>query len=249
MKCGLSIVRRIARGRRLAWAPALLLLALAAPASSAPVTVFFDGPFIGGEHKGLDAGSLPAGVPVLDIDVFTVTGSLDVVNQSADDTDIGMGPAPNLVTSQWVVENVFGAFPGTVYLLFATALNDPNAPFPTTYNTNFTDEMDEDHDRAGLVIDPVTGWVVVETEDAQSNPFYYVGVPLDFTTVGGDCGGVTLLASQACVDVTYFLENPDAQVFGSGGQDFLVLPELQILMAVVVPEPSTVLFGTAFTVK
>jgi hypothetical protein len=41
------------------------------------------------------------------------------------------------------------------------------------------------------------------------------------------------------VDVTYFLENPDAQVFGSGGQDFLVLPELQILMAVVVPEPST----------
>jgi hypothetical protein len=49
---------------------------------------------------------------------------------------------------------------------------------------------------------------------------------------------VTLVASQACVDVTYFLEDPDNQVFPNGAQDMLVLPELQILMAVV-PEPST----------
>jgi len=216
----------------------LLLTALASSASGAPITVFFDGPFIGGEHEGVAAGSLPAGVPVVDIDVYTVTGSLDVVNQSADGTNIGMGPAPNQVTSQWVVENVYGSFPGQVYLLFATALNDPNAPFPTTYNTNFTDEIDENHDRAGLVIDAATGWRVVQTEDAQSNPYYYLGIPLDFSNLGGDCGGVTLIANQACIDVTYFLEDPDNQVFANGMQDVLVLPELQILMAVV-PEPST----------
>ena len=216
----------------------LLLLALASPASAAPTTIFFDGPFIGGEHKGLAQASLPAGVPILDIDVFTVTGSLDVVNQSADGTTITTGPAPNEITSQWVVENIFGAFPGQVWLLFATELNDPGSPFPTTYNTDFTDEIDEAHDRAGMVIDPMNGWRIIETEDAQSNPFYYVGIPLDFNSVGDDCGGVTLVASQACVDVTYFLEDPDNQVFPNGMENVLALPELQILMAVV-PEPGT----------
>lgn len=231
MKCGLSTLGGFLSSL-------LLLTSLASPASGAPITLFFDGPFINGAHEGVAASSLPAGVPVVDIDVYTVTGSLDVVNQSADGTNIGVGPAPNQVTSQWVVENVYGTFPGQVYLLFATALNDPNAPFPTTYNTDFTDEIDETHDRAGLVIDPVTGWVIVQSEDAQSNPYYYIGIPLDFGNPGGDCGGVTLVASQACVDVTYFLEDPDNQVFPNGAQDMLVLPELQILMAVV-PEPST----------
>ena len=88
------------------------------------------------------------------------------------------------------------------------------------------------------MIDPVTGWVIVQSEDAQSSPYYYVGIPLDFSNLGGDCGGVMLVASQACVDVTYFLEDPDNQVFANGAQDVLVLPELQILMAVV-PEPGT----------
>lgn len=231
MKCGLSI-------RRGSLLVLLLVLGPLGSAVAAPTTVFFDGPFLGGEHRGIDQGSLPAGVPVLDVDVFTVTGALDVVSQSADGTDIGMGPAPNQITSQWVVEDVYGSFPGTVYLLFATLRNDPDAPFPTTYNTNFTDEVDEAHDRAGLVIDPVTGWVVIETEDAQNDPFYYLGIPLSFGNVGADCGGVALVASQACVDVSYFLEDPDEQVFFDGSQNLLLLPELQILMAVV-PEPST----------
>ncbi|MGH0031432.1 MAG: PEP-CTERM sorting domain-containing protein [Myxococcota bacterium] len=212
---------------------------LAGPAWSTPATVFFDGPLIGGEHKGLAFGSIPAGVPVIDVDVFAVTGALDVVGQSADGTNIGVGPAPNQVTSRWVVEDVFpGGMPDQVYLLFATLLNDRASGCPTTYTTDFTDEADETHDRGGLVIDDATGWVVVETEDAQSNPFYYVGIPLDFSNVGGDCGGVTLVASQACVDVTYFLEDPDNQVFPNGSENVLVLPQLNILMAVV-PEPGT----------
>lgn len=231
MKCGLSTLGGLLFSM-------LCATALAGPAAAAPTTVYFDGPFIGGEHKGLAAGSLPGGVPILDIDVYTVTGSLAVTNQSADGTNIGPGPAPNQVTSEWVVDNLYGSFPGQVYLLFATALNDPDAPFTTTYNTDFTDEMNEAHDRAGLVIDPATGWVVVQTEDALNNPFYYLGVPLSFGNAGADCGGVTLLASEACVDVTYFLENPDAQVFSGGAQDVLVLPQLGILMAVV-PEPGT----------
>ena len=74
MKCGIPT-----------WGGTLLfalLLALASPAWASPTTIFFDGPFVNGEHKGLAAGSLPGGVPILDIDVFSVTGSLDVVNQS-----------------------------------------------------------------------------------------------------------------------------------------------------------------------
>lgn len=225
MKCGIS-------SPWLALSVLLLAPLGAIPASSAPMTVFFDGPFLNGVHEGLDAP--PPGVPVLDLDTFTVDGSLDVVSQSADGTNIGTGTPPNQITSQWVVENLFGTFPGQVYLLFATLVNDPDAPIPTTYNTNFTDEADEMHDRAGLVIDPATGWVVVET----ATPFYYVGVPLDFDDAGASCGGVVLVANQACVDVTYFLEDPSAQVFPGTPNDLLVLPELQILMAVV-PEPGS----------
>lgn len=233
MKCGPFL-----RGR-LPWT-LLLGVALAGPALGDPITVFFDGTVFAGEHRGLAAP--PAGVPLLRVPVYTVGGALQVVSQSADGTALPQGaPAPNQVTSQWAVENVYGDFGAPVFLLFAQLENHPT--LPTSYDVDFTDEPDSNPgDHAGLVIDPETGWRIFELEvdiDDVATPFYYVGVPLEsFSNVGFDCGGFVLVADQTCVAITYFLENPGDNLFPNGSGQTLGLPQLQILMAVV-PEPGT----------
>ena len=254
MKCGVSIVRR---GHLLS--TLLLGVTLASPALGAPIEVFFDGPVVGGEHRGLDLGSLPGGVPVRNFPLFSVVGSLDVVRQSADGTVFTAGtvlpPGPITVTSQWVIQaepGFLGAVGGEqVYLMFAQQLNAPvlgtgGAQLGVTnYDTDFTDDLlgtdAMPDDNAGLVIDADTGWIVVQaTDDVNQVPtvFSYVGVPLDFSQTGADCGGQSLAAEQACVAVTYFLENPNDNLFPEGQDVILGLPEFQILMAVV-PEPGT----------
>lgn len=253
MKRGLSIVRD---GHLLL--TLLLGVALAGPALGAPIEVFFDGPVVGGEHRGLDLGSLPAGVPVAGFPLFSVIGSLDVIRQSADGTvfDVGttLPPGPITVTSQWIIEADPGfitALAGRdVYLMFAQALNAPvvgrtGTLGTTNYDTDFSDDLlgtdTMPDDNAGIVIDPDTGWIVVQATDNPGGVptvFSYVGVLLDFTQTGVDCGGQSLLPLQACVGVSYFIENPNDNLFPEGQDAILGLPELQILMAVV-PEPGT----------
>jgi hypothetical protein len=234
MKCGPFL-----RGR-LPWS-LLLGVALAGPALGDPITVYFDGTVFAGEHRGLAAP--PTGVPVLTADLFGVGGALGVVNQSANGTRVSNGtPAPNQVTSMWAVENLYGDFGNPVYLLFAQLENHPM--LPTVYDVDFTDEPDSQaDDHAGLVIDPQLGWRIFQTVvdiDDVPTPFYYVGVPLgSFTNAGMNCGGFTLVSEQTCVAVTYFLENPGANLFaGVGSEQVLGLPQLQIMMAVI-PEPAT----------
>jgi hypothetical protein len=242
MKCGL-----FSRGR-LVWT-LLMGVALAGPAAGDPITVFFDGAIYAGEHRGVVAP--PTGVPVLTADLYGVGGALGVVNQSADGTNLAPGaPAPNQVTSMWAVQNLYGDFGNPVYLLFAQLENHPT--LATSYDVDFTDEPDsKPGDHAGLVIDPQAGWRIFETVvdvSGVATVFYYVGVPLaSFSNVGQNCGGFTLIADQACVAVTYFLENPEDNLFPSGSNQVLGLPQLQIMMAVI-PEPGTaglVAFGLA----
>ena len=233
MKCGL-----LRCGHLL---PILLVgVALACPALGDPITVYFDGTVFAGEHRGLAAP--PLGVPVLTADLFGVGGALGVVNQSGNGTHIPLGsPPPNQVTSHWAVENLYGDFGNPVYLLFAQLENHPT--LPTSYDVDFTDEPDsEANDHAGLVIDPASGWRIFETVvdiDDVATSFYYVGVPLgSFANAGMNCGGFILIADQTCVAVTYFLESPEDNLFPSGPNSTLGLPQLQIMMAVI-PEPAT----------
>ncbi len=242
--------------------PLLLLLlgfALAGPAQGVPIEVFFDGPVVGGENRGLDLGSIPAGIPIRDFPLFDVTMSLEVIRQSAAGTIFAPGtvfpPGPITVTSQWIIEAQPGfitALAGrNVYLMFAQALNAPvigrtgNVLGTTNYDTDFSDDLagtdPNPDDNAGIVIDADTGWIVVQaTDDPNGFPevFSYPGVLLDFSQTGMDCGGQSLAAEQACVAVQYFIENPNDNLFPEGQDAILGLPELQILMAVV-PEPGT----------
>jgi hypothetical protein len=229
MKCGLLSWGHLLRSL-------LLGVALAGPAMGDPTTVYFDGTVFGGEHRGLAAP--PAGVPVLTVPVYGAGGVLQVVNQSANGSQFSLGsPPPSQITSHWAVENLYGDFGAPVYLLFAQLENHPT--LATTYDIDFTDDPDSDaDDNAGLVIDPQLGWRIFEV-DFGADTFFYAGVPLgSFANAGASCGGFTLIADQTCVAVTYFLENPEDNLFPSGPNQILGLPQLQILMAVI-PEPAT----------
>jgi hypothetical protein len=220
------------------------------------MTILFDGPVVDGEHKGVD--HVPGGVPVMDIDVYSVEGSLAVVNQSA----AGAIAPPMLageslvVESEWVVENLLGpgVFPGDVYLLFSTAVNreitTSSDTFMTDYDTDFTGPpipMGEAN-RAGLIIDPDDGWIFVESAldvMGESTPVFYPAISLgDFMDIGAECGTdpngnpVFLGANQSCAAIQYFLEDPLANLFPDGPNQVLGLPLPKILMAVI-PEPAT----------
>lgn len=265
MKCGVSIHR----GHLLLFLA--LGVVLAGPALGVPVPITFNGPLVDGENRGV---ATPApNVPILDIDVYSVVapaGSglpdrIEVVSQSASGMVVGSGSLLD-VTSHWVVQDNYGAFPAPVYLVFSTAVNRQITTQDGTFDTDWVldfdvgDGLDPDESRAGLVIDPAPiidpngvlppqqGWRYIESEiddNGQPLPVTYVGIRLDFDSTGAECGTdpasgqpVILADSQACVAVRYFLDNPEFNLFPDGPDQILGLPELKILMGVV-PEPGT----------
>jgi hypothetical protein len=222
----------------------LLGLVVAGPALGSPV--FFDGPFLGGVHHGLDVLTAQGtGLSILDLDV-TLADDLSVLHQSADNTIIGIGDsfgADFEITSDWVV--AYSGDPSQdVFLLFQVAANAPVGMLGTTsYDVDFTDDPDgTPNDHVGLMLpNGSSPWRIVrDVFDVNSQPtdFYYLAYLLDFSQVGTSCGGMTLAVGQACVSVRYFVEDPDAQAFPSGLNKVLGLPELKLLQAVV-PEPGS----------
>lgn len=201
----------------------------AAQAGAVPITVFFDGPVQGGENKGLSdpSAAQAAGVPIIDPDIYVVTGTLAVIDQSANGTILTSPPGMNYeVTSQWTVKNVSGMdIIGDTYLLFATA---PNASVTTSQGTFATTY---DMPELGLTIDEAAGWAIASTSDAGLGQLYYAGILLQSGTFSAD--------EEVVIDVTYFVTNP--QLFPDGANQVLGLPELQIVMGYVVPEPGTAL--------
>jgi len=202
---------------------------LAATATAAPITVFFDGPVQAGENKGLadPSAAQAAGVPIIDPDLFVVSGTLAVIDQSADGSVLSSAPGMNYeVTSQWTVKNVSGIdIVGDTYLVFATA---PNAPVTTSEGTFATTY---DMTELGLTIDEAAGWAITSTSDVGLGQLYYASILLESGTFAAD--------EEVIIDVTYFVTNP--QLFPDGANQVLGLPELQILMGYVVPEPGTAL--------
>lgn len=243
MKCGISA----ARGQL--FLTLLLGAALAGPAQGDTITVYFDGSQVGGEHKGISqAQAIATGLEMMSVAIFSLDGALAIGAQSADGRVIPNGdPVPNLILNEMVVSNTLPSgveFGADVYLLFATVQNFGG----TTYNVDFEDEADEEHDRAGLMIDTDPNienpWRIFAAEEDDVS-FFYLGIKLsDFLTEQDgptSCGPDVILAvKETCVALDYFLENPDAQLQGPmGGNQTLPLPKLGLLLAVVVPEPGT----------
>jgi hypothetical protein len=204
----------------------LLLIAAMACSSAAradTINVFFDGPVVDGQHKGLidPIPAANAGLAIIDPDVFTVTGTLERISESADGLVIGEVEQPASVTSEWVIQNLL-ATPviGEVWLLFATAGNGTHSIGGIDVVTTY------DETEVGLMVDE--NWVVVQTESGGTS-YHYVGISLGNLL---ETPGAT-----ASVDVGYYLLNPET--FPDGADTVLALPELEILMAYQVPEPAS----------
>lgn len=200
-----------------------LWLATVPAALAAPIDVFFDGPLVGGERKGIadPTAALAAGVPLISPDVFEVNGVLEVIGQSADGTTLADVDEPLTLTSTWTVENVLGtSTPGEVFLLFAEPQNRSLTIDGSLVTTGYVDSQ------VGLRIDAADGWVLVQAEDPLLGTFYYPGISL------GDL--LTNPGALAAFDLHYVLLEPE--LYPDGVDSLLALPEMQILMAI--PEPS-----------
>lgn len=242
MKCGTSSIQ----GCLLL---PLLLVALAGPATGD--TIFFDGP------DGLGTGAPPAAFDpdfVLDAAIFAaVFEELEFLTIGSQGADGGVvsEPAPNEISSEWVVNqgSDFGMLQDGQYLLLLESVENRDvlsADGITVLGTTAYGPGDTPGARAGLMIDPADGWVLVETQamiGGVMETLYYPGIFLDFLADGqqAQCAGETISAGQTCVTMRYFLEDPTVGLFDDPSRDQTVLglPEMPYMMAHVVPEPGT----------
>lgn len=211
--------------------PLSLALAVAAPASALPVTVFWDGPTLGGEPGfGVSAATKntanAAGVPTVLPGPGTELVSLPAPGQALVVSSLVTFGAPTItsltITSNWNVHNGTNATVNDLYLVFERPVANGNVVFPPT--------------DVGLTLG--TNWVILQGV-ASGSPVYYPAVSLGTLVSGAD----------VVFPVFYSLHNPPQEFSSQTFNLELGMPKWSLFFVSAptqVPEPASgllVLFG------
>ncbi|MEM7413058.1 MAG: PEP-CTERM sorting domain-containing protein [Myxococcota bacterium] len=219
-------------------------LLLAAAASATPVTFSGAGGFGTSEAEALAAQS--AGIQLVDLDqLFTFRDETDpnpqlTTTRFLDDTTLVLPPDPSTsaeITSNWTATSG-AALIGDTYLAFVRPL--PNTLTATGQSFDYCGPNDCSNVGIELTNDPndsFADWVILRVPsvvgDPLSDPVYYPAIELGRLPDGFPTG------SSAAFQIQYLIENRVVVIDPSVIE--LGVPQWQLNLGFVVPEPSTAL--------
>lgn len=206
------------------WLLTFALYLVAAPSRALPVTVFWDGPTLGGDPGfGVSAATKnaasTAGVPIVPPGPGTHLVSLPAPGQALNPASLVTTGAPTItsltITSTWNVHNNTASALQDLYLVFERPVANGDVVYAPT--------------DVGLTLG--TNWVILQTV-AGATPLYYPAVSLGTLASGAD----------VAFPVFYTLNHPP-QEFSSETFNFeLGMPKWSLFFVsvpVVVPEPAS----------